>query len=75
MKTIPYKLALARAEAAAVAEEIWLLEECRKGNRGARSYLRTLYTASEEYDRLNPRSLPNEDGPCAGWGCDTILIS
>ena len=74
MKSIPYTVALARAEAASAIDELHLLAACRSGDRSARSYLRALYTTSKEYNQRNPPPLPDEDGPCAGWGCEATII-
>lgn len=70
MKSITYKIALARAKAAARPGDATAIAESETGNKAARGYLRAAYTTAAEYDTLNPPPLPDEDGPCAGWGYD-----
>lgn len=74
MKSISYKLALQRAKTAGLPTEVKLLICAEAGDRNARGYLRALYTTEAEYNALNPRPRPDEDGPCAGFGCDVTLI-
>jgi hypothetical protein len=75
MKSISYKIALERAIAAARVEHAEIIKLAVGGDQGARSYLRSYYTTVAEYDQLNPQRPVNEDGPCAGWGCDVTIIS
>lgn len=74
MKSIQYKLALERAKAANDPSDAMTIIACEMGNAAAKSYLRSKYTTVEEYDRLNPQPPFNEDGVCAGFGCDAVII-
>lgn len=74
MKSIPYKLALERAKEANDPRDTRLIADAESGKKSAREYLRSQYTTAKEYDTLNPRRPLNEDGPCAGYGCEANII-